>query len=1122
MHFAAHFSPPFAGAVTKILRVVKITAFILLIACLQVSARGYGQRVTLRVKHASLETVLAEIQKQTGFNFIYARIELENAKPVDLDVKDADLRQVLVQCFKDQPLAYTIEDQYVVVKKKTVEASIQRGVGDSSKPREIEVNGRVTNQQGEPLVGATVIVKNGKKGVVTNEKGLFEIKHVPFNAVLEISYTGYQQRDVAVDGLGMILVELAVANNSLDGIQVIAYGQTTQRLSVGDVTTISGTAIERQPVNNPLLALEGQVPGLFITQSTGLSGGAVIAQIQGQNSIQQGNDPFYVVDGVPYVSQFLPNLGGGLSGTLLGPNYNQSQEGSPFSYINPADIESISVLKDADATAIYGSRAANGAILITTKKGKAGRTKVDFNLQQGWGHVTRRLNLLNTPEYLEMRREAISNDGDSLSDPNLFAPDLLQWDTTRYTDWQKTLIGGTAQYTNLGMTISGGNATTQYLVGGNFHRETTVFPGSFADQKGSLHFNINNVSTNQRFKFQLSGNYLVDDNQLPSFDLTSIAITTPPDGPSLYNKDGSLDWAPNSSGTSTWYNPIANLYSTYSNKGNNLISNAVMSYEVLPGLNIRGSFGYTNLQTTETIITPLIALPPESRPYAQRSAQYGDNDINSWIVEPQVAYKFLIGNGKVEALAGTTINEINGNGQQLMGIGYNSDQVLGDIHSASSVSVTSTVASVYKYNALFGRLAYNLNDKYLINLSARRDGSSRFGPANEFHDFWATGAGWIFSKEEFLQNELKFLSFGKLRVSYGTTGNDQIGNYGNLSQYVPTYAQVAYQSATGLTPIGLTNPYLQWEETKKAEAGIDLGFLKDRLLLNTTYFQNRSSNQLLGYSLPIITGFTSITKNLPATVENMGWQLTLNTINVKTKNFGWSTHVNLTIPENKLISFPNLATSGYSSSLIVGKSISIKELYHLVGVNDTTGIYQFSSKSGPTYNPVYGTDNTVIINSAPKFYGGIQNSLNYKGFQLDILFQFVKQVGLNYKFGSEVPGHLELNQPISVLDRWQKIGDEKPIEKYSNGYSLYGAFGDAQNSDAAYSDASYVKLKNLSISWQLPATWTKRLSLQYFRVYVQAQNLLTITHYDGIDPENMSTGSLPPLRVLTMGVQVGL
>jgi TonB-linked SusC/RagA family outer membrane protein len=1113
----------------QVCRVMRLTGLLLFFACMQVSARGYSQTVSFTGRDVPLQNVLSSFEKQTGLAFFFNYSLLKNAR-VTVDVRDVTLEEALGIILKGQGLGFYQSGRTIFIvkeEKSTAAPGSTRVNGD----KEVNVSGKVTNQQGEILAGASVEMKSGKKATFTNEKGMFELKSVPLGATLIVSYTGYQTKEIEINGTDSQTIVLAIANNQLDQAQVIAYGTTTERLSTGDITTVNAVDIEKQSVNNPMLALEGRVPGLVITQMNGLPGSTVQVQIQGQNSIQEGNDPFYVVDGVPYTSELLPGIGQVLGTAQVPISTSVPSYGSPFSYISPDEIESISVMKDADATAIYGSRAANGAILITTKKGKVGKTKVDINLQSGWGKVAHFIDLLNNPQYLQMRHEALNNDGltPGPSDYDLNGT----YDTTRYTNWQKTLIGRTSQYDNFGATVSGGTTSTQYLIGGAYNKETTVFPGDFGDQKGSVHFSVVNVSANQKFHIQFSGNYLFDNNQLMYSDITSSATTLAPVAPALYNPDGSLNWEPTFSGVSSWINPLSYLLNRYSNKTSNLIGNAVLSYQVLPGLQISGNFGYTSLESNEIATFPLTATQPENRPYTLRGAQYATNETNSWIAEPQVSYKKNLGIGRLEVLAGSTFQQNNANGSVLDGNGYNSDLVLDDIHSAASVTVAASTVSVYKYNAFFGRANYNIADEYILNLTARRDGSSRFGASNQFHDFESAGIGWIFSKEHFIQNTLPVLSFGKLRASYGTTGNDQIGDYQYLSLYSPYQVGVAYQNVVGLAPGGgnggnaLANPYLEWEETRKLQFGLDLAFIKDRISMAANYFENRSSNQLLNYTLPIITGFPEITKNFPATVQNSGWELSLNTSNIKTKNFNWVSKVNLTLPQNKLISFPGLATSAYEGLLFIGKPISIVETYHFLGVDPTTGIYQFaSSHGGPTSSPNYSTDRTSFVNTLPKFYGGFQNSLIYKGLQLDLFIQFVKRLGINPLHFGTYPGYFasgDYNQPTAVLNRWREPGDIAPIQEFttSQGPLIQGAQL-AQQSDAVYEDASFIRLKNISLSWQLPSLWSQKAHLESCRFFVQGQNLLTLTKYKGLDPETLSSQTLPPLRICTFGLKLVL
>ncbi|MBO9573655.1 MAG: TonB-dependent receptor plug domain-containing protein, partial [Chitinophagaceae bacterium] len=476
------------------------------------------------------------------------------------------------------------------------------------------ITGIIRDAEGNPLPGVNIVVKGTKRGVTTDANGKFSIE-MGMNQTLVISSVGFNSREIRLDNFNApLIVVLEKSVSELDEV-VINKGYYTEKekYTVGNVGKVTAKDIEKQPVNNPLLALQGRVPGLFIEQSTGLPGTGVTVLIQGQNSILYGNDPLYVIDGVPYISQLLQTNLSGILGLSGSPSSRTSNTGNPLSFINPADIESIEILKDADATAIYGSRAGNGAILITTKKGKAGQTRFGFNVQQGWGNMTRRMDMMNTPQYLEMRREGKKNDNAAIYpfdyDINGF------WDTTQYTDWQKVLLGGTAQYSDVQVQTSGGSVTTNFLLGGGFHRETVVFPGDFADKKGSLTFNLNHLSLKEKFRLQLSGNYLVDHNQLPNIDFTAMAVgqALPPNAPSLYNSDGSLNWAPNSTGSTTWLitgNPVANLYKKYTSRANNLISNLVLSYKLLRGLELKSSFGYTNLQTNETTLTPLTSYDP--------------------------------------------------------------------------------------------------------------------------------------------------------------------------------------------------------------------------------------------------------------------------------------------------------------------------------------------------------------------------------------------------------------------------------------------------------------------------------------------------------------------------------
>ncbi len=1100
--------------ITKTLLVMKLTVLLLTVAILNVSAKGFSQNVTFSGENVSIERIFKELKKQTGFSVFYTRSVIANAKPITLAVKEKPLEDFLKAIFTDQPFGYSIRDKNIIVSVLTADLSPRLNLSFAIPP----ITGIVRGPDGQPLMGANIIIKGTRRGATTKADGSFSIEAKP-GEVIVISSIGYATREINIgnnDAIGAI--NLTLSDSKLDEVQIIAYGTTTQRLSTGNISTVKAADIEKSPVNNPLLALQGRVPGVFITQATGLPGSGVTVRVQGQNSITKGNDPFYIIDGVPYSSQLLPSLTG-----VLGNS--GGADGNPLNFINPLDIESIDVLKDADATAIYGSRAANGAILITTKKGKAGQTKVDFYAQSGVGQVGKKLKLLNTQQYIAMRKEAISNDG-LTPDPNSDF-DLTYWDQNRYTDWQKELIGGNAHYTDVQGSVSGGTASTQFIVGGNFHKETTVFPGDFADKKGSLHFNLNHSSNNQKFRFSLSENYLYDVSNLTSIDYTLQAMLLSPNAPALYDSLGNINWAPLPNGNSTYIyyfsNPAVYGLTRYDNTTNNLVSHADASYEILNGLILKSSLGYTRMESDEVSIFPQTYFPPEYKNFNFRGASYSNKKATGWIIEPQLTYKIKRDFGALDFLLGSTFQQNNNYLISFNGSGYSNDAQLDNIQAASKVDIGNSIQSQYNYSALFGRINYNYDDRFLLNLSARRDGSSRFGPENLFNNFYSAGAAWLFSNEKWIKNRVAFIDFGKLKASYGTSGNDQIGDYSFMSLYNTYKPDVAYGGGTGLIPKGLSNPVLQWEASRKINLGIDLGFLNDRILLNLNYYRNRSSNQLLSYSLPVITGFGGISRNFDAKVQNSGWEMTLNTENFRSKNFSWSSSLNVTINKNKLLKFPGLQTSTYKDYLVVGQPLGILKAFRYAGIDPQNGVYQFYAADGTiTVNPSDPEDKTILINTTPKFYGGFHNAVSYKRFALDFLFQFVKQIGISsdQRFGRFFPGAPE-NEPVSVLNHWSKPGDNGRIQKFTtNDFTIFEQQSLAENSNEFYTDASYIRLKNLSLSYTLPSSVVSKIHIQNIRVFIQGQNLLTITRFPALDPETGGSGSLPPLRVITAGIQL--
>jgi len=1102
------------GKHQQFLIAMRLAILFTLFCCLKVTAAVYAQKVSLNLKDATIEAALNEIKTQSGYSLITKDNLFDKTSKVTIHLKDVTVNEALDACFRGQPITYDIIGKTIVVKEKN---TLRNSKTISNTKLVDTIKGTVRDSAGISLRGATIRTQNSTKSTITDDKGNFILPGILSGTILSVSYIGYISRQVAASTDKAMYIILSQSTSRLDEVVVIPYGTTTGRLNTGSIGKVAAADIDKQPVANPLATLEGRVPGLVVTQTTGVPGGAFRVEVRGRTSIQKDitdDQPLFIIDGVP----FGPNNGLlGSAPSALGNPGNESNlyNGglSPFNSINPLDIESIEVLKDADATAIYGSRGANGVILITTKKGRAGKTKFDLNFNSGISSASSMIQMMDTKEYLAIRRAAFINDNVTPNTANGY--DLLSWDTTRYTNFGKFLNGGTAHSNDAQLSLSGGVANTQFLVSGSFHRETTITPGDLGYQRGNLHFNINHSSPDQKLKMQFSGSYSADQNNLSSGDMAAYSMLPP--HMQVYNADGSLAW--NEGGIAPIYkNPLSYLNSTFSSKTNNLISNLLLNYRVLKGLTIRLSSGYNIIKSSQTSLYPSTAQNPAS--VINRTHSFDANTFNSWILEPQAEYRTLISKGTLDVLLGGTMQSVTSDGNSFYAAGYTSDNLINSANAAATTQANNSY-SEYRYEALFGRVNYNWEDKYLLNLSIRRDGSSRFGPGKQFANFGAIGAGWIFSNESFLQSNDSVLSFGKLRGSFGITGNDKIKDY----QYLDTWATSfqAYNGKPGLYSNKLYNPDYRWEKTNKFEGAIELGFFNDKVLFTTSWYRNTSSNQLVYIVMPSTSG-GGILGNFPAKVENKGWEFSVTSTNIKQKDFTWTTSANISLPNNKLLSFPGLATSSYFSMYVEGQSLNLIYKYKYTGVDPQTGLYTFEDidKNGSLdYN-----DYQVLGSLDPKFYGGLQNSFKYKGFQFDVFMSFKKQTGTNYLASlGFMPGTIN-NFPQAMNGNfWQKQGDNSIYQKLTQLSS--GPTADAyQNlsnfSNGIYSDASYIRIKNASLSYSLPKNILDKLHFENLRIYLSGQNLFTITGYKDGDPETQTPFRTAPLKTYILGIQLTL
>jgi len=1100
-----------SGPVQKILLIMRVTTFLLLAIMMQVSATTLAQRVTINQKNANLTDVFKTIRIQTGYDFIYDQDLLAKSAPVNINVNNAALSEVLKRCLANQSLSFIIEDKTIIIKEEGLLDKVKSYFDN------ITVTGVVLDERGQPFPGVSIKLKGTNRYTVSGNGGRFYIAANDDYPTLVLSYLGY--KTIEVTATSTLTVKMILDPAKLDEIMVIGYGTTTRRLNTGSQAGISAKELEDQPVTNVLQALQGRLPGVTVTQTNGLPGAGINVQIRGANAIGvngvKANRPLYIIDGVPFLSE--PINTAALGSTLPSAEGNTS----PMNSINPDDIDNIEVLKDADATAIYGSRGGNGVILITTKKGKAGATKFNLNASTGVSNVSHFVETVGTEQYLALRRKAFANNTTNPAAPSVTtAPDLLVWDQNGYTDFQRYMLGNTAKTHDVNASLYGGDNQNNFYLSGTYHKENNVYPGAQGYQRGGAKFNLNHTSFNQRFNLSLSAMYSTDKNNISTTDLASWAYSLPPNFP-LYKADGSFNW---DGGIS---NPLAYLNQTNDNRTSNLLSNLAIKYNILKGLDIKANLGYSKTDMTQIALRPLTSLNPNFNP-TSGTASYVYNFTNNYIAEPQLTYTRKIWKGTLNTLLGGSYQfKQSKMPYSTSATGFSSDDFLRTSTAASTVSTTSSSVD-YKYASLFGRVNYNIENKYILNANFRRDGSSRFGPNNKFGNFGSVGAAWLFSEEKLVKDNLNWFSFGKLRGSYGIVGSDDIGDYGYFDSY--TASTYVYAGSTGLNPSRLANPNFKWEETKKLDIGLDLAFFKDRLSLSASYYRNRTSNQLITQTVSTQTGFSGYQSNLPATVQNSGWELSLTSTNIKIKDFSWTSSFNISQNHNKLLSFPDIEKSSYYGTYIVGNPISSYYVYQYAGINPITNLPSFTDFNGVggINSPTTGFaatgrgDRYFAGTSYPKFYGGLTNNVSYKKFTLDFTFQFVKQQGRSLLTSSFYPPGYFSNAALSVVNDYLALGSQDYLvsagTRGAAGSAAYLAYSYYSGSDASVVDASFIRLKNVSLSYTLPTKWISKTGGTNIRVYAQGQNLFTITNYEGFDPESQGVVT-PPLRTITAGLQ---
>jgi len=969
----------------------------------------------------------------------------------------------------------------------------------------------------EALPGVSVRVKETSSGVTTDANGNFTLRISGTAKNLLFSSIGLKSKEVALQSANQLDVELEDADLGLNEVVVVGYGTQRRGEVSGAISSVKGASIENLPSVSLDKAMQGRAAGVQVNSNNGLPGGASEVRIRGVGSVNAGNQPLYIVDGV----QINPAV---RSVNLASSN--------PLSGINANDIESIDILKDAAAASVYGAQAGNGVVIITTKKGKSGTPRFNLNAYAGNSEILKKPNLLTGPQWVELTREGAVNSGDLTAAYNADITNGLAANAPTY-DWMDAVTRrGAVQ--NYELSVNGGTDNTKYYLGGSFNDTKYHFVG-YDFKRGTFRANLDNklsekVSLETRVNLSTVSQHSSD---IPSFQLYNIFITGLSGAPvdPIYNEDGSYN-----TNLRGWDNPLL-VAEQNKNWGvtNQLVGNFALNYDILPGLKFRSSYSLEYSSVNEERF-----YDPRNNAGAAvgGSVYFNDSRVVNWQTDQTLTYsKVFHQDHNFNALLGFNYrNEVfTKNASQGNGV---ATPAFGNTLTGTTPVLVSSSYDQFKLAGVFGRIGYTFKNKYIAQFTLRRDGSSRFGANNVYGYFPAASAAWRLVDEDFMQTVPVFSEL-KLRASYGETGNSELMiNTAGVGSYYPalslfsTSAEASYNGGAGISFFQLGNANLGWERNVTKNIGLDYGLFKGRINGSLDYFIRTTKDLLLNRPLPNTSGFATIAENV-GSLENRGLEIGLSTLNL-VGDFKWSTDINFTFLKNKVLSLVNDGQDLPASNLWVGRPLGERYLVKWAGVNPADGRPMWYDQYDEiSYVPVAADRRFGIgSNLIPDYYGGFTNNFSYKGFELGVFFQF--QVGTVQQ--DQPTGWLlsdfryAFNQDASILNRWTSPGQITDIPRIYPGAtfpgtsnSIFGSTG--AESDRFYSDASYIRLKTVTLGYTLPSLWLEKARISSARIYLQGYNLWTGTHYTGLDPEftagGYNMGLAPQGKSYTLGIQLG-
>lgn len=1128
--------------------------FLLALLCFSLASGylAYAQKVTINLQNVKLEKVFDAITKQTGLSVAYSRPTVNPDQNVSISATNEELSDVLKRLFAGTNVAFEIGEEKIYLKDGKTSSN------GSQQVKTKNVSGVIVDTNGEPVIGASVLVKGTTNGTITDMDGKFTINDVPENSTLDISYIGYKTMTLKATDKNLSRLVLHEDTEVLDEVVVVGYGVQRKRDVSTAVSSVKAEALANNPASDFRQALVGKMPGVQVTTPSGDPEGSVSIRVRGISTVNAGSDPLYIVDGVPM------------------------ERG--FANMNTNDIESIEVLKDASAAAIYGSRGSNGVVLITTKKGTSEKLTVQYDGYYGIQNVSKKLPMMNAYQFAEFARDGHNNaylaevPGASPDDPNSVRPKSYHQIPAELfpylegqpgltdTDWQDAIFR-TANTTGHNISLSGKTNSVNYFVSGNYmNKEGIIINSDF--KKYSMRMNIDGKYKRLKFGVNFAPSYSTSNSVDASGagGIVQSALMMPPVWP-VYNEDGSYNYQGNGYwriGTDYQHNEVlnpvamANLQSNVTDRMS-IVGKVYAELELYKGLTYKISFGgdYYGAHNDKYRQS---ALPLKGKNYYDMPSNpegYSSSSFYfNWLVENQLTYNTTINEKhNLTAILVQSAQKETFKSNNVTATDYPNDYI--QTISGGTVTKGYSEKSQWSIASYLARVQYSFLGKYMLSGAIRTDGSSRFGKNNRWGYFPSASAAWRITEENFFkeQSALSFINDFKLRLSYGVTGNFQIGNYEHLATMsLDNYILGTGQGllSYGYKPDNIEREDLSWEKNKMVNAGVDVQMFNGLLGFTVDYYNTNTSDMLLSVPVPLITGYSTSLMNI-GKVNNRGWEIGLSSQKHISNDFGYSFNANWSKNINEVKAL------GPSNAPIISSG-SVEHAYYITEVGKPIGNYYLLVQDGifeteedlkkyPHFeNTKVGDfrfvdvdgdgvldldkDRTVCGNYMPKFTYGFGGKLWYKGFDLDINFQGVfgnKILNLNRRYIDNMEGNV--NGTTIALERWQSEnqpgnGQVNKANRKQTGYN-------GRTSTWHLEDGSYLRLQNVSLGYTFPKKWTNRFYVEKLRLYVSGQNLATFTKYSGYNPEvnarpdNALTpgedyGTYPLARTFMFGINVTL